>query len=135
MKRFLFLTGLSLSSAIIVAIGPHGGAHAQQLVGEGKWQSRSGQVIGGTWSVELRQSGSDLQGTIELTGSTLFSEGTITGTTDGKEIMLGVMSEGGNQVTFQGQVDGESVSGRWEYPPLADGGVWQGAIRGLENGS
>ena len=134
MRKIALLIGI-IAVVVGLFLGRSRPAIAQQLFGSGTWQSRSGEVMRGTWSVALSQAGKELEGTIMLTGSTLFSEGTVSGTTDGERIMLGVMSEGVNHATFSGSLRGESVSGRWECPTLMDAGEWEGILRDSESGS
>jgi hypothetical protein len=110
-------------------------AMAQDFVGEGKWYSRSGQTMGGTWTAALKQSDTEVSGEIQLTGSTLFGASSVTGTIDGQEIAFGMMSEGAQQVTFSGKFDGESVAGEWSLPAMNDRGVWEGTLRTREGGS
>ena len=110
-------------------------AGAQDLVGQGEWQSLSGEAMRGTWSVELSRSGTDLRGGIKVTGSNLFSGGTVTGTVDGQEVVLGVMADGVKQATFSGKLSGDSISGEWACPAIKDQGVWFGTVRARAGGS
>lgn len=103
---------------------------AVDLGGTGEWQSLAGDAMRGTWSVELRRSGSQVAGTISLSGSNVFRGGTVNGTIDGQAVVLGVMAEGGAQATFSGKLTGDSISGEWECPAVKDNGVWYGTLRG-----
>jgi len=110
-------------------------AFAEGFVGKGEWQSLNGEAIRGTWSVDLARTGGDLLGSITLTGSTLFFGGTVDGTIDGENIVLGVMAEGVKQATFTGKLAGEAISGEWICPAIKDHGVWTGTLRVQESGS
>lgn len=103
-------------------------AAAQELGGQGEWRSLSGEGIRGTWGVDLSQSGTDLHGAIKLTGSTLFTDGLVTGSIDGEQVVLGVMADGLEQATFSGKLTGESISGEWRCPSIKDEGVWFGKL-------
>jgi hypothetical protein len=127
----ILIAALSLGSFLRLGSS----ATAQDLVGEGKWYSRSGQTMGGTWTAALKQAGTEISGEIELTGSTLFGASSVTGMIDGKAIALGVMSEGAQQVTFSGKLDGQSVTGEWSFPAMNDRGVWEGTLHTREGGS
>jgi hypothetical protein len=119
--------GVVVVLAASVAAWP---ARGQDLAGTGEWQSRSGEGIHGTWTVALTRSHDDLAGTIELTGSTLFSGGTVSGAIDGENVMFGVLAEGTEQVKFSGQLAGETITGEWECPAINDRGTWKGTMRG-----
>jgi hypothetical protein len=125
-------SALSLFCFLLSAF-PHT-ADAQGFVGNGDWQSLKGEAIRGTWSVDLARTGTDLDGNIALTGSTLFLGGVVTGTIDAEQIVLGIMAEGVKQAAFRGRLDGDSISGEWECPAIKDEGVWTGTLR-VQNGS
>jgi hypothetical protein len=109
---------------------------AQGLAGQGRWQSLSGATMGGTWTADLTQSGTELSGSIALTGTTLFRDsGSVSGTVDGEYVLLALMSEGAEQVTFRGKRDGESVTGEWSFPAMNDRGTWRGTLRAKDGGS
>lgn len=109
-------------------------ASADQLVGQGEWQSLSGEGMRGTWSVELTRAGSRVEGTIKMTGSNVFTTSAVNGTIDGQQIVLGLMSEGTKQATFSGKLVDGSISGEWQCPGISDEGVWTGKLRD-SNGS
>lgn len=113
----------------IAAVGGLSSSRADDVVGSGEWQSLSGEAIRGGWSVDLRRSGDLLAGTIKLTDSPLFSEAAVSGSIDGRQVVLGVMAQGVRQATFTGQVTGDSVSGEWKCPTIDDSGVWYGALK------
>jgi hypothetical protein len=73
------------------------GAPAQQLAGKGEWQSLSGGVIKGTWSATLLRKSSQVQGDLKLTGSNVFTGGSVSGDVDSASIMLGVVGLPGAQ--------------------------------------
>ncbi|MFI5397564.1 MAG: hypothetical protein ACHQ9S_18665 [Candidatus Binatia bacterium] len=104
-------------------------AGAQQLVGKGHWQSLSApDVIQGTWSVTAQQSATQVNGTMEITGSNVLKTASVTGTIDGKSVLLGLSSDGVTAATFSGQLSGTSVSGEWDCPAVKDQGVWHGTL-------
>lgn len=105
-------------------------AHADIFAGNGDWQSASGSAMRGTWTVTLERSGNDVKGNITLTGSMLFSGTQVTGTLDGDQIVLGVLADGRNQVSFSGMLKDEQVSGEWQCPAIGDSGTWSGTLRG-----
>jgi hypothetical protein len=104
-------------------------ARAEQLAGTGEWQSSSGGAMRGTWGTTLARSGSELRGTMMLTGSPLFSGSEVTGKMDGEEIVLGVVTEGDNEVSFRGKLANGTVAGEWNCPAINDWGTWTGTLR------
>lgn len=116
------LTGLT-------ALGTLQPAHAQDLAGQGEWQSLSGEAIKGTWTADIRRSGSQLTGTMALRGSNALSGGTVTGNIDADNISVGIVLAGGTIASFSGRLAGESISGEWQSPVLQDEGVWFGTLR------
>ena len=79
---------------------------AEELIGQGEWQSRLGGAMRGTWTATLERSGETLEGNIVLTGSPLFNGGVVTGTIEGDQVLLGVLTEGELRVTML--VDGDA---------------------------
>lgn len=118
---------LAIVSASLVLMGTR--ATADLVAGNGEWQSNSGVAMRGTWTVALERSGSDLTGTISMTGSLLFSGAKITGTLDGDEIMLGAVTDGDYQVTFSGRLTEGKITGEWQCDALGDSGSWSGTLR------
>lgn len=118
----------TLTAALVslVATSP---VYGEIVSGNGEWQSQSGAAMRGTWTVTLERSGSDLKGTIALTGSLLFSGGAVTGTLDGDQLMLGTVADGENQVTFSGTMNDEKITGEWHSPAVNDSGTWSGTLR------
>lgn len=117
---------LFVSSVVLLFAGA---LYAQELIGDGEWQSLAGDAMRGTWSVDLRRSSSRVDGTINLSGSNVFTGGTVSGTIDGQDVVLGVMAEGVAQATFTGKLTGKSISGEWKCPAVKDEGVWFGTLR------
>jgi hypothetical protein len=108
------------------------GASADALAGKGEWQSSSGATMRGAWSVTLAQSGTSLEGDITLSGSPFFTGGEVTGTLDGDEVMLGVLTDGQYQATFGGKLVEGKISGEWDFPAIGDRGVWSGTLLSVE---
>jgi hypothetical protein len=128
----------SLAAITILCVAPSlawNTAWGQPLAGKGDWQSLNGEAIRGTWSVDLIREGTDVSGSIALTGSTLFVGGTVSGSIDGHNVVLGVMAEGVKQATFTGKLDGEDIAGEWECPAIKDEGIWTGTLRSQPSGS
>lgn len=126
MKQFLLvaLVSLSVSQAFWVQ-----SATADDLTGQGEWQSLSGEAIHGTWSVNLRRTAGRLEGTMTMTGSPSLRVVTVTGTIDGQQIVMGAAEDGASKATFSGRLVGESISGEWTFALLSDEGVWSGSLR------
>lgn len=104
-------------------------APAQQLTGEGEWRSLLSAAIKGTWSATLARSGNRLEGNLDLSGSNVFSGGSVAGELDTSGITLGVMVDGAEQAAFAGKLDGESITGEWVCDAVKDHGVWYGTLR------
>jgi hypothetical protein len=103
-------------------------ATAQPLTGVGEWQSLKGDAIKGTWTAALTRSGEVLNGTFELKGSNVVVGGPVTGSIDNSSVVLGLAQEGTKRITFSARLEGDAVSGEWEYPSLQDHGVWFGSL-------
>ncbi len=101
---------------------------AQQLQGKGEWQSSASDMIKGTWSVTLVRAGGQVNGSLQLTGSNVFSGGAVTGTIDQSSVVLGVVADGLASTTFAGKLDGASISGEWQSRTANDSGVWYGTL-------
>ncbi|MFI5397567.1 MAG: hypothetical protein ACHQ9S_18680 [Candidatus Binatia bacterium] len=124
--RFWVVTGLLLAATIF---GPQARVDAQQLAGQGKWQSLlGGELISGTWSLSLQRSAAKVTGTMQITGSDLLKTGAVTGTIDGSNVVLGVGSDGVTSASFNGQLTGSAISGEWDCPAVKDHGVWEGTL-------
>jgi hypothetical protein len=115
-----------LSACLVMMSAP---APADLVSGNGEWQSNSGVAMRGTWTVALERSGSGLNGTLSMTGSLLFSGAKVTGTLDGDQIILGAVTDGEYQVTFNGRLTEEKVAGEWQSDALGDSGSWSGTLR------
>jgi hypothetical protein len=103
-------------------------AGAQQLMGSGEWQSLSSEGIKGTWIASLTREGKLVDGSLRLTGSNVFTGGTVNGDINASSIMLGVMAEGTRQATFTGKLEGGKISGEWRCDAVKDQGVWWGML-------
>ena len=104
---------------------------AQQLSGGGSWQSTNAEPVKGKWTAALTLSKQDVQGTLTLDGSNVFTGGKVEGTLTDGQIVLGVFQQGTKAASFAGKFDGETVSGEWSCPAIADEGVWEGNLRGM----
>ncbi len=133
-RSSLIRTAAVLVTAICLPLF-NGPAVAADLAGNGEWRSRSGDAMRGTWSATLVRSGSEISGSIELTGSPLLAGGQVTGSMEGDELVLGVVAEGENEATFKGKLVGGSVSGEWSLPVLTDSGTWTGTLRPATSGA
>lgn len=124
LKLLIFVAAISLGVMAIT-----GAARADELVGRGKWQSLSGgDHIKGKWSVDLKRTGTRVEGTMELSGSNVLTGGSVEGSIDGDSVLLGVSSNGVVAASFSGQLDGNSISGYWECAAVKDEGVWEGDL-------
>ena len=104
---------------------------AESLTGAGEWQSLRGDAIKGTWSATLTRDGEALSGTFDLKGSNVLDGGAVTGSMDSSRVVLGLAEDSPSRITFTGKVEGDAVSGEWEYPFLGDHGVWYGSLSSL----
>lgn len=84
----------------------------------GKWSGRYGGAYHGTFTLQWRQSGSRLSGTIKLSNPS--SKPSIKGTVHGDAIQFGTV--GSEAITYSGSVSGTSMSGRYQTP--GGGGTW-----------
>lgn len=84
----------------------------------GKWSGRYGGAYHGTFTLQWRQSGSRLSGTIKLSNPS--SKPSIKGTVHGDTIQFGTV--GSEAITYSGSVSGTSMSGRYQTP--GGGGTW-----------
>jgi hypothetical protein len=117
-----------LRGAVVFLLMATAAAHGQELVGKGEWQSLSGTAIKGTWVASLTRAGDQVAGTLTLTGSNVFTGGSVLGDIDTASIMLGVMAAGAKQASFSARIDGESIKGEWECDAVKDHGVWWGTL-------
>lgn len=118
----------AIVTTVAVIMFPLGATLAQSLTGSGEWQSLSGEAIKGTWTAVLTRRGDIVDGSFELIGSNVLLRGTVSGSMGGSAVLLGVAKDGVKEATFSGKLDGNSVSGEWEYPGLSDRGVWYGTL-------
>jgi hypothetical protein len=73
-----------------------------------------------------------MEGSIALTGSPLFLGGEVSGTIEGEDVVLGVLTEGDHRATFRGTLRDQKVEGEWECPAIGDRGVWSGTLQSEE---
>ena len=116
-----------LTAVVVVALSA-AVCTAQELTGSGEWQSLSSELIGGTWTAQLTRKGSRIAGTLNLTGSNVFSGGDVAGEIDASSIVLGVMSSNARQATFSAKVNGDLISGEWQCDAVGDHGAWYGTL-------
>jgi hypothetical protein len=119
---------LAVACLLLLAVGT--AARGELVTGNGEWESRSSAAIRGTWTIALERSGSDVKGTVTLTGSPLFSGAEVSGTIEGDEMMFGTVVENENRLTFNGTLTEGRVTGDWECETIRDGGSWSGTLRG-----
>ncbi|MHB8492237.1 MAG: hypothetical protein ACYDA6_08525 [Solirubrobacteraceae bacterium] len=89
--------------------------HASSLAG--KWSGSYSGAYSGTFTLEWKQSGSNLTGSITL--SSPSGTYTCTGSVHGSSIMFGAVGAG---ATYTGSVSGGSMSGH--YTTAKGGGSW-----------
>jgi hypothetical protein len=119
---------LAVGCLLLLAVGT--AARGELVTGNGEWENRSSAAIRGTWTVALERSGSDVKGTVTLTGSPLFSGAEVSGTIDGDQVMFGTVVEHENRLTFSGTLTEEQVTGEWQSEAIGDAGSWSGTLRG-----
>ncbi len=118
-----------LTVVLAASVVCFGGAPARaELAGKGEWRSLSGDGIGGTWTATLTRRGERIEGALALDGSNVFRGGTVSGTIDGANIVLGVMTEQGKVASFTGKLEGGEVKGEWTAALVQDHGVWFGTL-------
>lgn len=117
-----------VAMALAAALAGRGLAAEGPLNGSGEWQSLKGEGIAGKWTVSLNRSGDQVDGELTLSGSNVFTGGTVSGTVDGKQIVLGVMSQGNKVASFAGALDGDTIKGEWDAALIQDHGVWFGTF-------
>jgi hypothetical protein len=121
------LTVVVLTATAFAFISPRI-ANGEELTGGGEWQSLSAEAIRGKWSVSLTQTGTSVEGTLTLAGSNVFAGGKVSGTVNASSIVFGILSETGKEASFNGKLDGTSISGEWESAVVGDHGVWYGNL-------
>lgn len=109
------------------AESPTGGEDVPNLVGS--WEGSYSSMLGatGTFQIQFTQEGNQIQGSIQIEGSTCVNEGDIAGTLSGNEITFGAV-KGDVTITFSGQVDGAHMEGEYDAPDPAcsnDSGTWE----------
>ena len=114
-----FVTALSftLSSAL-----------AQQIYGQGKWESLSSTAIGGTWEGSFVQTGDHLEGTFVLKGSNVLSGGEVAGYITGSQIALEMAGGQKSAAEFSGKMTGDNLAGEWSSEIAGDHGIWYGRL-------
>ena len=90
----------------------------------GHWSGQYGGAYSGTFTLNWRQAGSALTGTIKISGFGDSAE-PIHGTVDGSGIKFGTVGTG-THVTYSGSFSGSSMSGTWKVSTNAGsaGGDW-----------
>lgn len=106
---------------------------AGQLSGRGEWRSHFGDdFIRGRWTIQLQRYGTKLEGTMHLTGSNVLKSGTVHGSIDGQNVVLGLASDGVTAATFSGALNGNAIAGEWRCPRVSDEGSWYGTLDSVE---
>jgi hypothetical protein len=88
----------------------------------GTWNGKYDGSYSGTFSLTWQQSGSDLSGTIDVSG--IGSSIPIHGTVNGSAISFGTV--GSTEITYSGSVAGSSMSGTYQIKTASGstGGSW-----------
>ncbi|OAI38649.1 hypothetical protein AYO38_01940 [bacterium SCGC AG-212-C10] len=118
--------GTSLAAARASDVEPA----ATDLTGvwNGTWTSTNPPGPSGTIRVEGTQSGTSLNGAIEITNSLCMTTGTLTGTIVGSAINFGVV-QGDNTIEFNGNANGTALSGTWfSASCFNSSGTWEATI-------
>lgn len=122
-NRFWIITVLFLFVGIMGSCGGGGGGGGDDggggtpinLTGNwsGSWTSFLGK--GGAVNITFTQSGTELSGTVSVTGSDCFTAGTVSGTISATDVLIGIAFPGGQQVNYNGVVntDGTSMNGNY----------------------
>jgi hypothetical protein len=98
----------------------------------GTWTSEKYAGLTGGFTLDFQQSGSNLSGTIEITGTPCITSATITGALTGNQITFGAV-KGAETVTYTGTWAGATMDGTWvvSHPSggqcAVDSGSWQAA--------
>jgi hypothetical protein len=87
----------------------------------GTWAGQYTGASQGTFSLTWQESGSTLNGTIDI--SEIGAPTSIQGTVDGNSIRFGTVGPAG--ITYSGTVSGNSMSGTWQSP--TGNGDWTAA--------
>lgn len=129
----LFAWGSAVAALLVLSTGNTGPwAGGDSLTGSGQWRSAvAGPAVSGKWTVSLTRLGGSLEGTMELTGSTLLHRGTVSGSIDGEQVSFGLVNDGDVQITFVGRVAEGVVSGQWDCATVKDHGSWSGSLNGV----
>jgi hypothetical protein len=78
----------------------------------------------GSFTVRFTQTGSQLNGTIDIQNSACITTGTITGALNGDQITFGAV-EGAQTITYTGSVSGNTMTGTYSAPQCGNGkGTW-----------
>jgi len=91
----------------------------------GSWSSVLPSIFGSV-SATFMQSGSDVTGTMTISGSPCFENGTVTGTVIDDQLSTGVLLEGGQTVNFSATISGVEMAGEYQVVsgPCLDHGFW-----------
>lgn len=109
-------TGVAAGALLVGQLSQTARAASSSL--SGNWSGKYSGAYKGTFSLHWTQSGSQLRGTIRLSG-TRGALG-LKGTVHGGSIRFGTV--GGPAITYSGSASGSSMSGRYQTP--GGGGPW-----------
>lgn len=96
----------------------------------GSWTSAVYAGLAGAFTLNFSQTGHQLTGTIQISGSPCISTGAVTGTLNGNVITFGAV-QGAETVAYTGTWSGQSLNGLWQVTAssggecTADNGEWQ----------
>jgi hypothetical protein len=122
-------TVVGVAVGLLVVFAAVGGA--QELRGQGQWQSLSGDEIKGKWQTMLVRHGDAVAGTISLTGSSAFKQAAVSGSITPQSIVLGTVQQDEKAASFSATLDGNKINGEWESTVVGDHGVWSGTLSGI----
>jgi hypothetical protein len=117
-KRHSIRAAAAIATTVVAAAMVVGQVHAAGSSLSGSWAGKYSGAYKGTFTLHWTQSGSQLHGTIKLSGTagTLGLRGTVRG----GSIKFGTV--GGPAITYSGAASGRSMSGRYSTPN--GGGPW-----------
>lgn len=89
----------------------------------GTWTNVTPDQATGTFEVELVQTGSELSGTITVTGSSCFTSGGVQGTVQGDAVAFQVLQR--DEIAFVGTTSGTTMSGTFASSCDSSTGTWE----------
>jgi hypothetical protein len=127
-KRRRMSWAAGVCAFLAIALAQFGGtARAEDITGSGSWGSSGGQG-NGTWRLVATKSDTVLTGTLNATGMSDFTQGTVAGSLDsGGVIQFGVVYNDVEEATFVGTLVSSGVSGTYTTKS-GDSGTWSGSF-------